>query len=426
MVHLGVARLAFLLLLAPQRPQANRAPQAVHCPIEGGENGYDGRAPFERSEVASETKIFMNIINEAGEKVSHYWLDFDGVENFGGGLTDGEQTRISSYSGHVINVRRESDQQLLISYVAGNKDDKVVVHACDGGGFGKSDMVEQARWAEFAALVDDGSMPCGDGPSKDWSCVRWVSSEEVRGRSREKFGFGEHDLPTGRYVGQQLDDAYGLREQHLMFNVTEYDKGYLKMKMTNRLKEILYPWFDARRVDSVEQEEWIDGGYANDHRYIFDRINLDKHPRVHQQIISEMRHVMEWWTKMKLEHEATYGIRIYRRGAVLMDHIDVMETHIASGVLQVGQMAEEGWPLEVINPNMPGRIEVYLQPGEIVLYEGARLQHGRPMRFNGDEFANIFTHFSPPHWRGTRGAKPNPNFNPETAKDHRLSAKVEL
>ena len=39
--------------------------------------------------------------------------------------------------------------------------------------------------------------------------------------------------------------------------------------------------------------------------------------------------------------------------------------------------------------------EVYLQPGGMVLYEGARFIHGRPMRFNGTNFANIFSHFRP-------------------------------
>jgi len=48
-----------------------------------------------------------------------------------------------------------------------------------------------------------------------------------------------------------------------------------------------------------------------------------------------------------------------------------------------------GWPLEVLLPH--GRVgEVYLQAGEMVLYEGAWLRHGRPMRFKGGEFANIF------------------------------------
>ena len=40
-------------------------------------------------------------------------------------------------------------------------------------------------------------------------------------------------------------------------------------------------------------------------------------------------------------------------------------------------------------------VEVYLQPGEMVLYEGARIKHGRPMRFKGEIFGNIFTHFAP-------------------------------
>ena len=101
-----------------------------------------------------------------------------------------------------------------------------------------------------------------------------------------------------------------------------------------------------------------------------------------------------------------------------------------------------GWPLEVVGEDDVVR-EVYLQPGEMVLYEGkppqlgqqaaqllisgarnltltltltllisgarnltltltltllisgARLLHGRPMRFKGEHFGNIFTHFKP-------------------------------
>ena len=41
-----------------------------------------------------------------------------------------------------------------------------------------------------------------------------------------------------------------------------------------------------------------------------------------------------------------------------------------------------------------------MQPGELVLYEGAWLRHGRPMRFKGDSFANVFSHFAPPDWHG--------------------------
>ena len=66
-------------------------------------------------------------------------------------------------------------------------------------------------------------------------------------------------------------------------------------------------------------------------------------------------------------------------------------SHSSPPLKQVHQVVDEdgGWPLEVLLPH--GRVgEVYLQAGEMVLYEGAWLRHGRPMRFKGDEFANIF------------------------------------
>jgi hypothetical protein len=50
---------------------------------------------------------------------------------------------------------------------------------------------------------------------------------------------------------------------------------------------------------------------------------------------------------------------------------------------------------------------LYLQPGELVLYEGARFLHGRPLRLNGAAFANIFSHFKPVDWYGLGKSPPN-------------------
>jgi prolyl 4-hydroxylase len=90
----------------------------------------------------------------------------------------------------------------------------------------------------------------------------------------------------------------------------------------------------------------------------------------------------------------TYGIRVYRGDNVLINHVDRKDTHLASAVIQIEQNGKEGWPLE-IKVNKTHRVEVYLQPGEMVLYEGAAFQHGRPMRFNGTSFSNIFSHYHP-------------------------------
>jgi hypothetical protein len=38
---------------------------------------------------------------------------------------------------------------------------------------------------------------------------------------------------------------------------------------------------------------------------------------------------------MRLRHTSTFGVRVYRRGSMLIDHVDRMDTHLASAVLQV-------------------------------------------------------------------------------------------
>ena len=39
-----------------------------------------------------------------------------------------------------------------------------------------------------------------------------------------------------------------------------------------------------------------------------------------------------------------------------------------------------------------------LKPGEIFLYESAKLPHGRPSTFFGEHYAALFMHFRPPDW----------------------------
>ena len=38
---------------------------------------------------------------------------------------------------------------------------------------------------------------------------------------------------------------------------------------------------------------------------------------------------------------------------------------------------------------------VYIEPGEVVLYESAACNHGRDDAYLGEAYANIFTHFKP-------------------------------
>merc|ERR1712187_225706 len=131
-------------------------------------------------------------------------------------------------------------------------------------------------------------------------------------------------------------------------------------------------------------------------------IGMDKN--ILKLVNDELKLVLTWWTHGRsfLKHTSTYGVRVYTRNNMLLTHVDDRKGHLASAVLQVDQDVDEvdgGWPLEVVSANGT-HFDVYLQPGEMILYEGARIKHGRPKRFRGESFANLFVHYSVHGWDG--------------------------
>jgi len=268
--------------------------------------------------------------------------------------------------------------------------------------------------------------PCV-GPSSKWSCIRHVSAEAVAKRKPAKFGFTAEEAkgtPFAAYTQKQWVDASlqlalgrspDGQVKH-MPNTTEYHKGYLKMRMPVELFEKLHAWqneySESHRAVVREQDTQM---VTNSHAIDMYKLDLDQFPDVKKYVIKEMKEVLQWWARARLKHTSTYGMRIYRRGSVLATHMDRMETHLVSAILQVNQTTDKngGWPLDVYHPHQLGVKEVYLQPGEMLLYEGARLVHGRPMRFKGESFSNIFTHFIPPSWRGINEDWRNPHFRKE-------------
>ena len=68
------------------------------------------------------------------------------------------------------------------------------------------------------------------------------------------------------------------------------------------------------------------------------------------EVLEAVSSPMQWWAGQRLRHTSTYGIRIYRRGAMMLQHYDRRETHHVSAVLQVAQSGcDAGWPLEVLD-----------------------------------------------------------------------------
>lgn len=351
--------------------------------------------------------------NNAGVPVHIFWCNYDGVEVEMRSLDLGEDTTLKSYPGHIFNVRTVKTGTLVHSIeVWPPQLLKAIIEPCAGLQDSDAMDIDRSRWPEFEALAADSSQPCV-GPSNTWSCVRSVSPEELAKRDSAQYGFSAEEAEDIPYAAGTTEDRKHDYQIPQIPNATSYDVGYLKMKMTDKLKEIVFPWYNKwKGTDRVKKHLPIPGSFTNDHKVSMGRLDLDHYPKVHEAVIQEMKEILQWWSKQRLKHSVTFGLRIYTRGSMLINHLDRKDSHIVSAVLQIAQTVDEdgGWPLEVNHPHHHDNKEIYLQSGEMVLYEGARIFHGRPMRFRGDEFANIFSHFAPMDYRGARSDYTNPHY----------------
>lgn len=324
-----------------------------------------------------------------------YWVDFEGNENAPVELPALDTAILHSYKDHRFRVRAFTDDLLVQEFIVQSKGIDFIIDPCGKLVDFKFQLYEEGRDEEFKALTHDQNAAC-DGPSSQWSCVRKLTEEQFRSRPIDEYGF-HADETTPNRVGLQIDSTY---VQHICA-VPMLDKtgvGFLKMSQTKRMRDILLPFYE-RAAEFIETHPIIPGNYTNIDIIGQSKIDLDKHQVIRLAVVKEMQQVLQWWTGMRLKHTSTFGIRIYRRGSMLIDHVDRKDTHLASAVIHIGREVDPdgGWPLEVLLGDKTVG-EVYLQPGEMVLYEGAWMRHGRPMRFKGESFANLFSHFAPPEY----------------------------
>ncbi|CAK0809959.1 unnamed protein product [Prorocentrum cordatum] len=442
----AAAWLGGLALLAAAGPAARPAapaggPPLQACPREVGQKSA-------RASSAS-TKVELTFQNQTPVPLEIVWIDTRGAEKVTNeNLPPGKSAVQSSFVGHVF-AAREPKSRTLVKVVRASEEDAqagrpaIVIPVCKGllesvKAVAPPRRPDQSRWKEFEQLARDHGSPCV-GHSKEWSCVRRVTEAEVKQRDPALYGFSADETGSGNpYKRGATADHVWMSQQRYIVNVTnqesnqaplgflplsnvpgstvtDYEGGYLKMHMTDKMKSLLYPWYQERLRDSVRKHDPIPGFFTNSHKVAMDKIEITRFPAVYNGLVQEMKQVLEWWTNQTLQHTTTFGLRVYRRGSMLINHLDRKDTHVASAVIQVGARADVGWPLEVIHPHKTGLAEVYLQPGEMVLYEGARVVHGRPMRFQGEEFGNIFSHFKPVDWNGPTDWE-NPYFRLERDK----------
>ncbi len=167
----------------------------------------------------------------------------------------------------------------------------------------------------------------------------------------------------------------GFHKARLPYNLFKQIKNFYKLNRDNSQAEVLDSYLSSETNQTPSY-----------------MIQLSEELR--NQISDVIGPLLEHWIKIPLKKTAVYGIRQYRRGAVLKTHVDRIDTHIVSAIINVDQQVDSDWALHILD-HQGRNHRVIMQPGDMLFYESARLQHGRPQPLQGESFANIFVHFMP-------------------------------
>ena len=153
----------------------------------------------------------------------------------------------------------------------------------------------------------------------------------------------------------------------------------------------LKAWYDEQQK-KLEDKEGSSGPCMNQHVSPSSITHLT--PAEKDRLSADMKSTLEAWYGGELELTSIYGIRKYTNGSVLRMHVDTVNTHVVSAIINVDQALDQEWPLLILDHNDTEH-EVHMKAGDMVLYESAKLLHGRPTPMNGAHYDNIFIHYRP-------------------------------
>jgi len=167
--------------------------------------------------------------------------------------------------------------------------------------------------------------------------------------------------------------------------------GFEHRRLPEGTYKWLKAWYDREQMMSEINEGGV-GPCMNQHVAPTSVTHLT--PSNKDRLSREMQNILEEWYGGELRLTSIYGIRKYINGSVLRMHVDTVNTHVVSAIINVDQEVEEDWPLLILD-HEDNEHKIIMKPGDMVLYESAKLLHGRPDVFVGSHYDNIFIHYQP-------------------------------
>eukprot|EP01033_Poteriospumella_lacustris_P011863 gene11863-8458_t len=309
------------------------------------------------------TRVDLAVANGFDRAVEFFWHDESQTPVFQGTLEPGASATLSSFVGHVGILDYFVVDEDRYTFRAENR-----LHSCD--------------------LPDD----------YDPLAVRRVSCAD--GDLYFRF------LEFSQHVFHEKRVGLNFVQPHLVRAVT--NEGFVHTQLPQGTFEWLRGWYVAEQERERERDiESTAGPCMNQH--VAPSVMFHLPPHLKERLRRELQPVLEHWfasfenysapatptrSSSALQLTSIYGIRKYVSGSVLRMHVDTVSTHVVSAIINVDQAVRRDWPLLILD-HADREHRLVMQPGDMVLYESAKLLHGRPDAFDGDHYDNIFVHFQP-------------------------------
>merc|ERR550534_1606045 len=174
--------------------------------------------------------------------------------------------------------------------------------------------------------------------------------------------------------------------------------GFMKRQLPGIVRDRLKDYWLANRDKKTPEGFSKDGTQLNVREVQTYMLML---PREEKAFVAKhLQPILEEISGENLKFSILYGLREYRKGAVIKSHTDRVETHIISALIHVYHEPEDAeWEIEVTGFDGK-RYRIVDRAGEYIYYESSRLIHGRPDPFQYDSWVNCFLHFRPAKWEG--------------------------
>jgi prolyl 4-hydroxylase len=171
--------------------------------------------------------------------------------------------------------------------------------------------------------------------------------------------------------------------------------GFQKMQAPKPLfDKILNAYALLKQNEQKEQFEGMDKfipNTANQHAAFL--MSMDQYADKRDEILRDFHPIFTNWVHVPIKPLFLYGIRSYKHGSSLAPHVDRLQTHHVSAIVCVDKQVNDDWALDICDHSGAWH-QVYLNPGDIVLYESAICQHARFKPLNGAFYNNLFVHYS--------------------------------